>query len=221
MRARRENDNMESVTRWIFIALAGLLAWFYIPKLLGQGGGKDGQQPIGRGRTETAEYAIGPGKTQEQPKCEIQGKHFKAVLSARGASLVDYYLTGVARYTDKGNPYELTSVPGNAPDRFDLHFDWRALGTNGEKSQIAHDVVDWKIESQDASSCTFSYADEQVKVTKTFRAGEGPYDLITSGTIENLSDVPRMHRLGVENTAWRTHKETDSHLGRQSPLATE
>jgi YidC/Oxa1 family membrane protein insertase len=205
---------MESVTRWIFIALAAVLAAIYIPKLLG-GGGKDSIQPIGPGRTETAQFAI-EGKVQDQPKCEINGKRYRAVLSARGASLVDYYLTGDPRFTS-----EITSVPANTPDRFDLHFDWRALGNTGEKTQVANDVVDWKIESQDATSCTFSYSDDHVKLTKTFRVGDGPYDLLTSGTIENVSDVPRTHRLGVENTAWRTHKETDSHLGRTSPLSTE
>ncbi len=143
---------MESVTRWIFLAIAGVLAWIYIPKLFG--GAKDGWQPIGVGRTETAEYAVGPG---EPEKCTIQGKHFRGDFSSRGASLVDYYLTG----------------------------------------------------------------DDRVKLTKTFRAGDGPYEIVTRATIENVSDTKRVHRLGVENTAWRTHAETDSHFGRQSPFATE
>jgi YidC/Oxa1 family membrane protein insertase len=207
---------MESVTRWIFIAAAGLLAWFYIPKLFG--GGKDAFQPIGVGRTETAQYELG---TAPPEKCEIQGKHFTAALSARGAALVDYLTTGDQRYTEHGKPIELTTVPGSAPDRFDLHFDWRALGTAGADAQVAYDVVDWRIESRDESSCTFSYADDRVKLTKVFRAGEGPYELVTRATIENLADAPRTHRLGVENTAWRTHTETDSRLGRQSPFATE
>jgi len=109
---------MESVTRWIFIALAVVLAWIYIPKILG--GGKDGYQPIGVGHTETAEYAISPG---EPDKCAIEGKQFKAEFSARGAALVDYFLVGDNRYTDKGKPIELTTIPGSTPDRFDLHFD--------------------------------------------------------------------------------------------------
>jgi YidC/Oxa1 family membrane protein insertase len=211
---------MESVTRWIFIAIAAVLAMIYVPKLLGKGG-SDTQQPIGIGRTETAEFAVAPGKTEEQPKCSIQGKKFEAVFSVRGAALVDLYLTGDPRYTDHGKPSELTTVAGDAPDRFDLRFDWRALGTNGEKAQVANDVVDWKIESQDATSCTFTYADDRVKLTKTYRTGDGPYEIIARGTVENLSDVPRVHRLGVENTAERLHTETDSHLGRQSPFATE
>ncbi|HKQ67793.1 MAG TPA: membrane protein insertase YidC [Polyangiaceae bacterium] len=210
---------MESVTRWIFIAVAGLLAWIYIPKIMN--GGKDAQQPIGPGITETAEYAVAPGKTSEQPKCEINGNHFTAVLSSRGASLVDLYTTGDHRYTEGGKPIEITTVAGSAWDRFALGFDWRALGTTGEKAQVAHDVVDWQIAEKSDKSCTFSYADDKVKLSKTISAGLGPYELTVKATIENVSDTARVHRLGVENTAWRTHKETDSHFGRQSPFATE
>src|SRR5437868_7638857 len=104
---------MESVTRWIFIAIAGLLAWIYIPKILG--GGKDGVQPIGVGRTETAEYAT---SIADPEKCMLEGKHFRAEFSSRSAALVDYYLVGDARYTEGGKPIELTTVPGSAPDRF-------------------------------------------------------------------------------------------------------
>jgi YidC/Oxa1 family membrane protein insertase len=207
---------MESVTRWIFIAVALGLAWFYVPKLFGSG--KDSVQPIGVGRTETAVHSFG---TAPPEKCEIQGKHFTASLSARGASIVDYFTTGDARYTTDGKPIEITTVGATSPDRFDLHFDWRALGTNGADAQVAYDVVDWKIDSHDEASCTFSYADDHVRLTKSFRAGEGPYEVLTQSTIENLADAPRTHRLGVENTAWRTHAETDSKLGRQSPYATE
>jgi YidC/Oxa1 family membrane protein insertase len=210
---------MESVTRWIFIAIAGLLAWFYIPKLLG--GGKDGMQPIGPGRTESAIYSVTPGRTIEQPKCELKGKGFSATFSSRNASLVDFYMTGNPRYTEGGQPIEVTTVPDSYWDRFALGFDWRAMGTAGDAAQVAADVVDWKVEPTTDGSCAFSYADDRVKITKTFRAGDGPYEILTRATIENTSDTKRVHRLGVENAAWRTHAQTESHLGRQSPFATE
>jgi len=207
---------MDSVTRWIFIAVAGVLAWIYIPKLFG--GGSESVQPIGIGRTETAEHRIGAGAPE---KCELHGKRFTASFSARGAALVDYYTTEDPRYMERGKPMELATVPGSAPERFDLLFDWRALGTTGAEAQMAYDVVDWHIDARDETSCTFSYADERVKLTKVFRVGEGPYELFTRATIENVSDRARAHRLGIENTAWRTHAETDSHFGRQSPFTTE
>jgi YidC/Oxa1 family membrane protein insertase len=210
---------MERASRWIFIALAVVLGWVYLPKLLGGGGGGgDGLQPIGPGKTETAEYAISKGPPS---KCALKGQRFSAELSTRGAALVDFILTGDARYSEGGKDFELTTVPASAPDRFALHFDWRALGTTGENSQIALDVVDWTLTGQDGSSCTFSYRDERVAITKVVRAGDGPYELVASATIENLSDVKRVHRLGIENTAWHLNSQVESHLGRQSPFTTE
>src|SRR5689334_13355197 len=154
---------MQSVTRWIWLLLAGVLAFVYIPKILN--GSSDSVQPIGPGRTETANFDIG----EEPPaKCRIEGQKFSAELSTRGASLVDYFLTGDKRYPENGKPIELTTVPASAPDRFNLHFDWRALGTTGENAQVGHDVVDWTIASHDDKSCTFTYSDDHVKLTKTY-----------------------------------------------------
>src|SRR5438874_11824601 len=117
---------MERLSRFFFIGLAALLAWMYIPKILG--GNKGADQPIGIGRTETAVYKVAAEAPQ---KCEIQGDHFAAQFSTRGAALVDLWVTGDARYTEDGKPEEVTSVPGSAPERFALHDDWRALGTTG------------------------------------------------------------------------------------------
>jgi YidC/Oxa1 family membrane protein insertase len=207
---------MERFTRLIFIGLAVFLAWRYIPQILN--GNKDVVQPIGVGATETAVYNV---STEAPQKCELKGNHFTAQFSTRGAALVDLMLTGDPRYTEGGKESELTSVPGSAPDRFALHDDWRALGTTGDNAQVESDVTDWKIAEHDGSSCTFQYEDERVRLTKTFRTGQGPYEIVAQSTIENLSDKNRVHRLGIENTAWRTHHETDSHFGRQSPLTTE
>lgn len=206
------------ISRWIFIVLAAFLAWQFLPKLWG-GGSSSEKQPIGVGKTETAEIAVGPG---EPEKCALDGGKFKAELSARGAALVDYWVTGDSRYTDEqGKPLELMSVPGGAPNRFTLHDDWRSMGTTGPDAQMAKDVVDWKLASSSPKACTFEYRDDQVALTKTFTVGQGPYEIDVSSTIENLSDAPKKHRLGIENTAWRLHSETEGHLGRVSPLQTD
>jgi YidC/Oxa1 family membrane protein insertase len=210
---------MDGFGRVLWFILAGLAAWFFLPKLLG--GGKDTLQPIGPGKTETAIFAPASGEPQ---KCQLKGDGYTAVFSSQGAALVDYYLVGNPRFTEEdGKPFELTTVGRKNPDRYALHFDWRALGTTGPDAQMPYDVVDWKLTSQEAGSCTFEYRNEQagVALQKTFRAGKGPYEVETSATIENLSDAPKVHRLGVENTAWRKHSETTSHLGRQSPFVTE
>ena len=43
-----------------------------------------------------------------------------------------------ARHT---NLLGITTVAGNAPNRFDLHFDWRALGTTGANAQAVAEYV--------------------------------------------------------------------------------
>src|SRR4051812_48299327 len=186
-----------SVTRFILIAVAMFLAWQYLPKLFGAGGHDGELQPIGPGRTETNISIAG----KEAPaKCRIEGKRFEAELSSRGAALVDFYITGDPRYVVDGKPVELMTVPGEAPNRFDLLFDWRSMGVTGESAQVPFDVADWTIAEHDASSCTFKFANDKVALTKTFRAGQGPFELLVSGTIENLADGKRTHRLGIENT---------------------
>ena len=83
---------MESVTRWIFIALAGVLAWIYIPKLLSVAA-RTRAQPIGVGPTEIGRSTKFARRAQQ--KCEIAGQALhRASSRARGAALVDYFLTG-------------------------------------------------------------------------------------------------------------------------------
>lgn len=203
--------------RFLLIALMALLAWIYLPKLWS--GSAAEVQPIGPGRTETAEFAHGDGEPQI---CEITGDGLVAQLSSRGAALLSYTLTGDSRYTDaSGQPLELMSVEKDAPNRMSLRDDWRAMGTTGDDAQVTKDVVDWKLVSSTGNSCTFRYEDDQVALEKTFRAGERPYELAVASTIENRAKATKKHRLGIENTAWRKHEETKGSLGRVSPLATD
>jgi YidC/Oxa1 family membrane protein insertase len=208
---------MDRTFRWILIAAVAIIGWIYLPRLFG-GSSSSEPQPIGIGQTETSIH-----KLAEAPpaKCTIAGPGFRADLSSRGAALVDCWVTGNPRYADQGQPMDLATVPGSAPERFVLSFDWRALGTHADDAQIAHDVVDWTIDAHDDASCTFVYSDDRVRLTKTVRAGKAPYEILTSATIENASTQKRVHRLGIENTAWRREKEIESHLGRQAPFQTE
>lgn len=203
--------------RFLLIALMALLAWFYLPKLWG--GGAADIQPIGPGRTETAEFAIGEGAPQT---CDITGNDYVAQFSSRGAALLSYKLTGDDRYKEgSGEALELMSVEADVPNRMSLRDDWRAMGTTGEDAQVAKDVVDWKLVSSTGKSCTFRYEDDKVALEKTFRAGERPYELAVASTIENRANATKKHRLAIENTAWRKHQDTKGSLGRVSPMATD
>ncbi|MFO0593242.1 MAG: YidC/Oxa1 family insertase periplasmic-domain containing protein [Polyangiaceae bacterium] len=59
------------------------------------------------------------------------------------------------------------------------------------------------------------------RVTKTISATGNAYELAVDVKVENLGAEPRKHRLTVEQSSWRTNKETQGSLGRQSDWATE
>lgn len=59
------------------------------------------------------------------------------------------------------------------------------------------------------------------RVTKTVGATSNPFELAVDVKVENLSAEPQKHRLAIEQTSWRTNKEVQGSLGRQSDWQTE
>lgn len=59
------------------------------------------------------------------------------------------------------------------------------------------------------------------RVTKTVTATGNPYELAVDVKVENLGADARKVRLAIEQTSWRTQKETAGSLGRQSDWITE
>ena len=79
---------------------------------------------------------------------------------------------------------------------------------------------EWKKQIEEAKK---NEADTAVvsRVTKTISATSNPYEMAVDIKVENLGAEPRKHRLAIEQTSWRTHKETQGSLGRQSDWATQ
>jgi YidC/Oxa1 family membrane protein insertase len=59
------------------------------------------------------------------------------------------------------------------------------------------------------------------RVTKTVSATGKPFELAVDVKVENLGPDARKHRLAVEQSSWRTHKEVQGSLGRQADWMTE
>ncbi|MBK8258637.1 MAG: YidC/Oxa1 family insertase periplasmic-domain containing protein [Polyangiaceae bacterium] len=59
------------------------------------------------------------------------------------------------------------------------------------------------------------------RVTKVVSATGKPFELAVDMKVENLGAEPKKHRLAIEQTSWRTHKETQGSLGRQSDWMTD
>ncbi|MDF2694818.1 MAG: Inner rane protein translocase component YidC, long form, partial [Labilithrix sp.] len=152
-------------------------------------------------------------KPVEGEVCKIDGNRFDALLSTRGAAVVNFHLEG-----GKYEGMDLSTTPD--------HERWRSLrtifrGPDG-RDQIKYDRVVWKLEpATDHKSCTFSYEDEDVRLQKTISAGTRPFELVVSTNVTNLAKEPKKHQLSIGTFAFRKNAEMKGSLGRQSPWVTE
>src|SRR5262249_3218309 len=106
---------------------------------------------------------------------------------------------------------------GRSPLRVDL----RAPGRDDAAQQVPyHDLV-WKLAASDGQSCTFTHDDAAASLKKVVSVGPNPFELAVDLTVQNKAEAPRKHRFAIEQTAYRTAKEMEGRLGRQSELVTE
>ena len=87
--------------------------------------------------------------------------------------------------------------------------------------QVPFDDLDWKLTARDGKSCTFTYEDATTLLQKVVSLGAQPFELAVDVTVKNLAPAARKHRFTIEQTAYRTKKEMEGHLGRQSELVTK
>jgi len=224
-----------SIFRWILIA--GLMVGGYM-LFYGHKAGDHGQQLPAEAYNDAPGFApdvidVVPGQPVPAPPvqgetCRIVGNRFEAELSTRGAGLSHLRLTD-ARYANSA-----AGVPGNADRRFDMSTTpdierWRNLRTlfrlpgvtATSNDQVKYDRFEWQLERLGNSGCRFRYEDAGlVRISKTVRAGERPFELNVDTEITNLSDKPKRHTTTIEAFAYRTNKEVKSHLGRVSPFQT-
>jgi YidC/Oxa1 family membrane protein insertase len=158
-----------------------------------------------------------PNKPAEGELCKIEGNRFDSTLSTRGAAIVGFHLEG-GKYAGM----DLSTTPD--------HERWRSLrasfrGPDG-RDQMKYDRVLWKLEPPAAGapankSCTFTYADDDVRLQKVVAAGDRPFELAVTTTVENLAKEPRKHQLSIGEFAFRKNAEMKGSLGRQPEWGTE
>jgi YidC/Oxa1 family membrane protein insertase len=206
-----------SIARWLFLGVAVFLFMQYGWPMISGGSGPSERQPLG------ARDDVGPqGQRPEEQRCTIETERFRAVLSTRGASVVSAAMLDrkyAAAVDETDTPIELvtTSVESRAPLRSDL----RAPGVADAEQLVPSNDLDWELVASDGGSCTFRYADATVELTKIVERSPRPFELSVKLSAKNLADGPRSYRVAVEQTAWRTKKETEGSLGRQSEWLTE
>lgn len=159
----------------------------------------------------------------EPESCKIKGNRFSAELSTRGAALTHLFLADAQYGT--GTPYDMVTSNWDAPSAWAGLERWRPLRTtfraDGANDQLKYDRFNWKVESLGDTGCKFSYADADVQIEKTVRAGERPFELDVETKLTNLADGPRKHKFNIETFAFRQNSEMKGHLGRVSPFVTE
>jgi YidC/Oxa1 family membrane protein insertase len=214
-----------TIVRWILIAgimLGGY--WFFY----GRKSSETPQQLPQETYVDAPDFPpdtidVEPGKPvpptpAEGDVCSIHGNRFEAELSARGAGLTHFYLTD-PQYAD-AKSHDITTTP--KIER------WRNLRTlfrdssqpHAADDQVKYDRVEWKLQRLGDKGCVFTYEDEGVRLTKTVKAGERPFELEVETSVTNLADQARKHSLSIEAFAWRTNEEVKGRLGRVSPFQT-
>jgi YidC/Oxa1 family membrane protein insertase len=222
-----------SVLKWVLLGVAIVLFFTVgMPQLTG--GGSDKFQPLGP-TDETAAVE----RSAEQ-FCRIEQPQFRAELSTRGGSLRHLWLLDQKYLMGRGegqpvtwtqqlaqlftrdaavekHPIDIvsTSREGRMPLRTNLHI------PGSPTQQLPYDDLDWKLEAQDGKSCTFTYSDANTALTKTISTTGTPYELAIDLKVENRAPAALKHRLTVEQTAYRTHKETEGSLGRRAVFDTD
>jgi YidC/Oxa1 family membrane protein insertase len=220
-----------SIVKWLFVGVAIILfIQIGMPTLFG--GGSDERQPIS-GAT------LAPEKRADPVICTINGERFTADLTTQGASLKHASLTDkqysrqpsyepphpeaeLFRRTYDLKPGEdakakashagpIDLVSTTKEERMPLRTDLRVPGAQNQ--QVAWSELDWKLTGSNGASCTFTYTDDTTQLTKIIASTGKPFELSVELKVENLSSEPKKHRLTLEQTDWRTKKETEGSLG--------
>jgi len=87
-----------------------------------------------------------------------------------------------------------------------------------ESDEVKRGAIKGQIEAAKGNEAEMAVVS---RVTKTVAATGNAYELSVDVKVENLAAEPRKHRLAIEQTSWRTTKEMQGSLGRQSDWATE
>lgn len=216
-----------SLIRWLLIGAAVFLFMQYGLPLFTGGGGKDAaKQPLNLVETTA------PSERTEATTCNIEGNRFRAELTSKGGALKHAWMTD-DKYTksvedgEAQQPIDLVTT--QLQQYLPLRTDFRVPSVKEDGKEVAlHDAeqvkyndLDWKIAESTAKSCTFTYEDDRVALTKTISASERPFELEVSVAVQNKHSEAQRHRLTVQQTDYRSQEEASGSLGRASEFQTK
>ncbi len=199
------------IAKYIFLGLAVFLLFQFGWPLIFGDENAPAKQPFG----ESHFGSVPSGDRPEESLCELTDSRATFVLSSRGGALKSATMSD-AKYA--GIQLVTTSKEQRMPLRTGLRL------PEGDSQQVELDNLDFVLESQDAQSCSFVFKDASTEVKKTVSLTGRPFELAMQLTVTNLSDGAKKHRLTVEQSSWRTKRETEASfwdLGRRPEWMTD
>lgn len=199
------------IAKYIFLGLAVfLLVQYGWPLIFGKG-----DEPTKQPFAETHFGSVPEGDRPEEKTCELGDQRAKFVLSSRGGAL-----KSATMLEPKYAGIELVTT--SKEQRMPLRTSLRA--PEGDEQQVALDNLDFELSASDEKSCTFSFKSDDTEIKKVVALTGRPFELAVDLTVKNLSSAKKVHRFTVEQTSWRSKKETESSfwdLGRRPEWLTD
>jgi YidC/Oxa1 family membrane protein insertase len=208
-----EQQKSGGIAKYIFVGLAVFLViQFGWPYVFG-----DKDAPKTQPFSDQHFGSVPSGDRPEEKVCELTDQRAAFQLSTRGgtvksAKMLDAKYAGI----------ELVST--SKEQRMPLRSGLRAPGAEDGKQQVDFDSLDFELGASDARSCTFVFKSAQTEVKKVVALTERPFELAVDVTLKNLAAEAKSHRFTLEQSSWRTKKETESSfwdLGRRPEWLTD
>lgn len=203
---------MERGSRLIlFLALfAGLYFLFN-----GKGGDGDERQKI-----QDPKLVLPEGERPQVQTCDVWTEDYRAQISTRGGVIVSQKALS-AKYRKGGVPRELVTAPDH-PRYSPLFTSFRSDADLDRKKNwlVDTDVQDFTIEESTGKTCRLSYRDKDVRITKTFSAGETPYTIHLETEIENVGTTSKSYSFSANTASFLRNEVTKSAMFRMNPMMT-
>ncbi len=134
-----------------------------------------------------------PAAEPDQPAARLEtatleGPGYEAVIDNLGGGISQFRLMGDPRFTENDQPIDLITT--NRPEYDSLRIVLARAG-------LPENPV-WQIEeAPDHHQVTLTYEGQGLRIRRTFRVGDGPYQVWSDVEVENTSNRPKRTRLEV------------------------
>lgn len=161
---------------------------------------------------EPEQPAAHPRPTAELETAVLRGQGFEATVDNLSGGITEFRLLGDPRFTHDDQPLNLITT--ERPEFASLRMELARLG-------IPEDIV-WTIQPVSEHEVRLSWEGRGLRIERTLRTGEGPFQVWSDVRVENTSTRPKRTRL--ELAVFHYVKRSDEgdggllSFGRRSPM---